>query len=318
MTLYRAVRAVADSGGDGPIDWDAAAEVAKASVDPGDLTLTAAERDGYARDVRAARERVREVAAIDFDLPETVEVQHRHHWIDANVETFRRVMKPVAEEMREAAFGAGVARTLNTGTMGATLAFLANNVLGQYDPLLLAESDDHALYFVHPNIGKVARALDIEEPRFRRWIAFHEVAHAAEFGAAPWLSDLLEERMQEGVEGLTEGRFDRAALKEVNVAMTAVEGYAELVMDRAFDEEYDDLRRKLDARRGGKGPIGKLVRRLLGLGMKREQYERGKAFFDAVADERGVHGASLVWERPENLPTDEELDHPERWLARGR
>jgi uncharacterized protein (DUF2342 family) len=333
MTLFRAVRAVAESGGDGPLDWDAAAAAAKAAVDPGDLSLSSRERDGYARDVRDARDRVREVAAVDFDLPATVEVQNRHHWIDANVETFRRVMEPLAEEMRGPAFGSGVARSVNTGTMGVTLAFLGNNVLGQYDPLLLADGaerssasdrgasrrdngNDHALYFVHPNIGRVAAALDVPEPRFRRWIAFHEVAHAAEFGAAPWLSAHLEERMQEGVEGLTEGRFDRGALREVNVAMTAVEGYAELLMDRAFDDEYDDLRRKLDERRGGKGPIGKLVRRLLGLGMKREQYERGKAFFDAVADERGVHGASVVWESPEHLPSDEELDHPERWLAR--
>jgi len=316
MTLFRAARAVAESSGDGPIDWDAAAAAAKASVEPGDLSLSSAEHDGYARDVRDARDRVREVAAVDFDLPATVEVQNRHHWIDANVETFRRVMEPLAEEMRGPAFGSGVARSVNTGTMGVTLAFLGNNVLGQYDPLLLAEGSDHALYFVHPNIGRVADALEVPEPRFRRWIAFHEVAHAAEFGAAPWLSAHLEERMQEGVEGLTEGRFDRGALREVNVAMTAVEGYAELLMDRAFDDEYDDLRRKLDERRGGKGPVGKLVRRLLGLGMKREQYERGKAFFDAVADERGVHGASVVWESPEHLPSDEELDHPERWLAR--
>jgi uncharacterized protein (DUF2342 family) len=50
--------------------------------------------------------------------------------------------------------------------------------------------------------------------------------------------------------------------------------------------------------------------------MKRQQYERGKAFFDAVADARGVAGAGVVWDRPENLPTDDELDHPERWLDR--
>jgi putative hydrolase len=87
-------------------------------------------------------------------------------------------------------------------------------------------------------------------------------------------------------------------------------------MDRAFDDQFDDLRRKLDERRGGQGPVAKLVRRLLGLGMKRRQYERGKAFFDAVADERGVAGASVVWNRPENLPTEDELDDPAAWLKR--
>lgn len=320
MNFYRSVRAVAGAGGDGPVDWNAAADAAKAVVEAGSVDLTASEEEGYARDVREARDRVRTVAALEFDLPATVEVQHRHHWIDANVGTFARVMAPLAEETGPVP---GAARSINTGSMAVALAFLGNNVLGQYDPLLLAEGDDHALYFVHPNILKIADLLDVDRDRFRRWIAFHEVAHAAEFGAAPWLSNYLEGHVQRGVEALADGNLAfarttdiRESMREVNVAMTAVEGYAELVMDRAFDDEYDDLRHKLDQRRQGRGPIARLVRRVLGLGMKRQQYERGKGFFDRVADERGVAGASRVWERKENLPTDEELDHPELWLAR--
>ena len=208
-----------------------------------------------------------------------------------------------------------VARTANTGSMAVMLGFLANNVLGQYDPLLLGD-DDHELYFLHPNIVSIADSLDVDLERFRRWIAFHEVAHAAEFGTAPWLSAHLERHIEETVSELAAGRFDRSALSELNATMTAVEGYAELVMDRAFDREYADLRAKLEERRRSVGPLSRLVRRLLGFGMKRRQYERGKAFFDAVADERGVSGAAVVWEAPENLPSDEELDEPGQWLAR--
>jgi len=313
MGLYRSVQAVAGASGDGPIDWTAVAEAAKSSTDPGSLALTDRQEQAYANDVRDARDRVREVADIGFDLPETVEIQNRHHWIDANVETFERVMRPVEQQ---AEIMPGAARIANTGSMAFALSFLGRNVLGQYDPLLLADGDDHALYFVHPNIERVAAMLAVEPDRFRRWIAFHEVAHAAEFGAAPWLSDHLESNMEEAIDALTEGSLNRASLGELDTTMTAVEGYAELVMDRAFDDEFDDLRRKLDERRGGQGPVAKLVRRLLGLGMKRRQYERGKAFFDAVADERGVAGASVVWDRPENLPTDDELDDPAAWLRR--
>jgi uncharacterized protein (DUF2342 family) len=315
MTIFGAVRAVADASrtGDGPVDWSAAAEASRATVSPGNIELTAQERQGYATDVRDARNRVREVTGLGFDLPETVEVQHRHHWIDANVETFRRVMEPLGQLDTDAL---GIARTTNTGSMAVMLSFLANNVLGQYDPLLLADGDDHALYFVHPNIERVAGSLEVEAERFRRWIAFHEVTHAAEFGAAPWLSDHLEERMEAAVADLTDGSLNREALGDLDTVMTAVEGYAELVMDRAFDDEYEDLRAKLEARRSGRGPLSKLVRRLLGLGMKRRQYERGKAFFDAVADARSVEAAGVVWSDPDLLPTDEELDNPEQWLAR--
>ncbi|MFC7227545.1 zinc-dependent metalloprotease [Salinirubellus salinus] len=313
MSLFRVVRAVADASGEGAVDWRAVSEAAKAATSPGSLALTDEQRAGYARDVEDARDRVRTVTGIGFDLPETVEVQHRHHWIDANVATFERVMEPLADEVGPLP---GLARSMNSGTMAISLAFLANNVLGQYDPLLLAEGEPHKLYFVHPNIEKVARSLRVDAPRFRRWIAFHEVTHAAEFGAAPWLPGRLEAAMQEAIEGLGEGKLDREAMRELDTTMTAVEGYAELVMDRAFDGEYADLRAKLEARRRGRGPIARLMRRFLGLGMKRQQYERGKAFFDAVADARGVEAASVVWSDPEFLPTSEELDDPSRWLAR--
>jgi len=315
MSLYRSVRAVTGASGTGAIDWDAVAEAAKASTDPGSLELSEAERSGYAADVREARDAVGAVGGVEFDVPRTVEVQNRHHWIDANVETFSRVMRPL-EEHTEVALP-GVSRVLNTGTMSFMLAFLGRNVLGQYDPLLLAEGDaDHALYFVHPNIRKVAETLDVEYDRFRRWIAFHEVTHAAEFGAAPWLSDHLEERMEEGIEALAGGGLDREAFRELDAAMTVVEGYAELLMDHAFDDEYADLRAKLDARRQGRGPIAQFVRRALGLGMKRRQYERGKAFFERVADLRGVEAANAVWASPDNLPTDAELDNPDAWVRR--
>jgi len=319
MNVFRSVRTVTTASGDGYVDWTAVAEAAKAGTEPGTLDLSDADREGYAADVRDARNRLRSLGDVEFDLPDTVEIQNRHHWIDANVDTFRRVMAPVERDGPRAIFP-GVTRVVNTGTLSFMLAFLGRNVLGQYDPLLLAETApadrDHALYFVHPNIVDVAAALDVAEPRFRRWIAFHEVSHAAEFGAAPWLSDHLETRLERGIDALAEGDLDREAFAELDTAMTAVEGYAELLMDRAFDDDYADLRAKLDARRQAGGPVARLVRRLLGLGLKRRQYERGAAFFRAVADARGLAGASAVWERPENLPTEAELDDPELWLAR--
>ncbi|WP_430505618.1 zinc-dependent metalloprotease [Haloparvum sp. PAK95] len=316
MNLFRSVRAITEASGDGVIDWEKAAESAKAGTDPGIVDLSTAEQEAYATDVRDARDRLRSVAGIEFDVPNTVQIQNRHHWIDANVETFRNVMAPIEDRVAPAA--PTLSRLANTGTMAVMLGFLGRNVLGQYDPLLLADDPnaDHELYFVHPNVVRVADELDVDYPRFRRWIAFHEVAHAAEFGAAPWLPDYLEARMEEGFDALTAGQLDREAFRELDAAMTAVEGYAELLMDRAFDEEYADLRRKLDERRQGGGPVAQLVRRLLGLGLKRRQYERGAAFFEAIEAERGVEAAGAVWERPENLPTSEELDDPAAWLRR--
>ena len=313
MSLYRSVRAVTGASGDGHVDWAAVTEAAQAATDPGRVDISHTERQGYADDVRDARNRVRAVTMLEFDLPERIEIQNRHHWLEANVATFQRVMAPLEEQV---AATPGVARIINTGTMAFTLSFLADHVLGQYDPLLLADGEDHALYFVRPNIKRVADALDVPYDRFRRWIAFHEVTHAAEFGTAPWLSGHLESAMDEAIRNLMAGRVDRDSLGQLDTTMTAVEGYAELVMDHAFDQEYADLRRKIEEKRQGRNPVEKLVRRLLGLSVKRRQYERGKEFFETVVSERDMAFAGRVWDNSENLPTDDELDNPSQWIRR--
>lgn len=327
MTIFESAAAVAGAEGDGALDWNAVAEAAKAATAPGDVAISEQEAEAYAADVRDARRGIREVSGLDFDVPETLEIQNRHHWLDANIETFQRIFDPIDER---AAVLPGVASSVNTATTAGALAFVSRNVLGQYDPLLLADAVEetstssrtqsdggaHGLYFVHPNIVRTANELDIAFPRFRRWIAFHEVTHAAEFGAAPWLSEYLGERLETGVDALADGDLQQEAFREMHVAMTAVEGYAELLMDEAFDGEYDDLRAKLDARRQGGNPLTKLFKRLLGFQLKREQYERGRAFFEAVAAERGLSGAGRVWDDPQCLPTDEEIEDPALWLAR--
>jgi hypothetical protein len=52
---------VANASGEGVVDWDAVTEAAKASTDPGSIDLGPEEREGYATDVRDARERVQSV-----------------------------------------------------------------------------------------------------------------------------------------------------------------------------------------------------------------------------------------------------------------
>ena len=314
MNLYRSVRAVTGaSEASGTVDWSAVSEAAAATTDPGRLSLTDAERRGYARDFRDARDLVGAAAGVEFDLPDEIEVQNRHHWVDANVATFRRVLGPLETQGPPAL--AGPTRVLNTGVMAVGVGFLARHVLGQYDPKPFSD-DDPALYVVHPNLVQTADALGVERDRFRRWIAFHEVTHAAEFAAAPWLAGHIEDGLTRAVDSLSAGRIDAQTLAELDATMTAVEGYAELLMDRAFDDETADLREKIEARRDGGGPVTRLLRRALGLGAKRRQYERGAAFFEAVADARGLAAATRVWDRPENLPTGDELDDPSAWLDR--
>ncbi|MFB6147193.1 MAG: zinc-dependent metalloprotease [Halobacteriaceae archaeon] len=314
MGLYRSAATVAGASGDGVVDWNAVREAAKQGTDPGKLSLSPETESAYAADVRAARDGVADLTGMSVDLPETVAVQDRHHWIDAATPTFRRTLAPL--DGRETALP-GVARVVNTASMATVVGFLARHVVGQYDPLLLAGEDaEHALYVVHPNLVEAADALGVDRDLFRRWIAFHEVTHAAEFATAPWLQPYLEDRVEDAVEALADGEFDVPQAGDLQTAMTVVEGYAELVMDRAFDRDASAMRAALEARRGGGGPLVSLFRRVLGIGLKREQYERGRAFFETVVDDHDLDTATLVWRDPDNLPTAAELDDPWRWVSR--
>lgn len=272
------------------------------------------ERAGYQRDVKDARQQIEQVSGLDFELPNRFQIQNRHHWISINIQSFERIMAPLSDQ--EISRFIRPVQTVNSGTMAVLLTLLGKNVLGQYDPLLLTDETDHGLYFVHPNIQHVGHELNVDMERFRRWIVFHEVTHAAEFGAAPWLSPYLEKRVHDGITSVAAGKFESTTFRELDATMTAVEGYAELLMDVAFDQEYHDLREKLDNRRRQAGPLSGLLRRLFGLDMKRRQYERGKVFFESIVTEYDLDTASTVWTTPENLPTWEEFDDPAKWIDR--
>ena len=55
---------------------------------------------------------------------------------------------------------------------------------------------------------------------------------------------------------------------------------------------------------------------VIGLDLKLRQYEQGKAFCDAVVTVGGIEALNRAWASPDALPTLEELDAPDRWLAR--
>lgn len=111
----------------------------------------------------------------------------------------------------------------------------------------------------------------------------------------------------------------REAISQIQALMTLLEGHAEAVMDgvgRTSINHVALLRRRFDRRRANPTTLQKFVRQLLGLDAKMRQYAAGRRFVDQVVAEHGVTGFNRVWERPANLPTETEIDHPEQWIAR--
>jgi coenzyme F420 biosynthesis associated uncharacterized protein len=338
------------------IDWSAAARVADFVAG----TPTAGQRLAGDLDALAAESEQLIVAytgmqpATALPPPEAVS---RPDWIAANLDSMRPLLDPVAGRVGEG-FGALAAPLrLVTGLVlaaqvGALTGYLAQRVLGQYDLALLDGDRDPRLLFVAPNLNEAAGKLNADRSELLRWVAFHEVTHAVQFAAVPWLRahlggmlrellDSLEVKvdrprarqlgwrleLREVVETLRSGDIvtlvlgheRRAVVDRLQATMAVVEGYAEHVMDAVGEDALDsaaELRNALERRRDGRPTLLRVFERLLGLEMKLRQYRDGKRFCDAVVADAGLGTLNRVWGAPEALPSLAELADPTSWIDR--
>ena len=242
-------------------------------------------------------------------------------------------------------------RWVTTRQLGFLLGFMGIRVLGQYDlALLSAEVAPGRLLFVEENIRATAKALGVPIGPFRTWIALHETTHAFEFEAHPWLRPYLAERLErqltlfgkdakglgrEALRGLGRslrgdsggehwierlmGPEQKALFRETQAVMSLLEGFSDYVMDevgRDLVPGVAQISARFHERRAKRTPFERSMLRLTGMDLKLEQYKKGERFVRAIADRRGPTALTRLWEGPETLPRDGEIDAPERWIAR--
>ena len=242
-------------------------------------------------------------------------------------------------------------RWVTNRQLGLLLGFMGTRVLGQYDLALLSvEVAPGRLLFVEENIRATARTLGVPLTSFRTWIALHETTHAFEFEAHPWLRPYLAERLErqlrlfstdarglgrEALRGLGrairgEGGGEhwmeqlmvpeqRVLFRETQAVMSLLEGFSDYVMDevgRDLVPDVERIRARFDERRTKRTPFERAMLRLTGLDLKMEQYKKGEAFVRAIAVDRGPAALARLWEGPETLPRDGEIEDPARWMVR--
>ncbi len=197
------------------IDWDVAVSTGVRWARPGPQVSLAEARQTVAelRELAVAVERpVREVTGLQSRVaPGQVAVVDRAGWIRANVDGFRVVLDPLAEQMRQRTPAAnasglvmGVGARVTGMQAGLILAYLSARVLGQYE-LFLPPGSGHngagepvgRLTLVAPNIVMVERELGVDPRDFRRWVCLHEETHRVQFTSVPWLRAYVQDQMTE-------------------------------------------------------------------------------------------------------------------------
>jgi coenzyme F420 biosynthesis associated uncharacterized protein len=287
-----------------------------------------------------------------LELPAVID---RREWIDLNLATFERLFERVEHLMNTAASedtpGRALARIVNRSIgnqqIGLLMSFLARKVLGQYDVSLLAAgpASRGRLHFVEPNIVATANAMRLPLDEFRTFIALHEATHAFEFEAYPWLRDHFAGLVAESIDRLAADSGGlatrlRAALanrgpghwlermmspaqletfQRTQALMSLLEGYSNHVMNAAGEQllpGFEQIHDRFERRNQGRGALERAIMRLTGLDLKMEQYQAGERFVDTIIASRDRGFLNRVWERPEHLPTLDEIRAPARWMAR--
>ena len=113
--------------------------------------------------------------------------------------------------------------------------------------------------------------------------------------------------------------LSKDAMSRLQAFMTLAEGYATFVMDAVGATSAVGARAAQGSdgrRRQSTSPGDALLERLLGLELKRRQYEEGVKFCRYVAGMRDIESLNRAWENPETLPTEEELADPDAWITR--
>jgi coenzyme F420 biosynthesis associated uncharacterized protein len=340
------------------IDWYVAQRIATFVAGTGDAELPTIDLQPLATE---SEERVVAYTGLEPARPlPPPEGISRREWVASNIDSMRSLLDPVLSmagknlgPLRPAIqIGVGVAMSAEVGIV---LGYLGQRVLGQYELVLLDEAVQERpprLLFVLPNLGQAMRNFGADERQFMTWVALHEVTHAVQFAAVPWLhghvAGLVKELLGSAevrleaprkvhlpnraevrrvgsalrhgdLISILTSKTERDLLDRVQAVMAVIEGHAEHVMDAVAPDlvpSLPRLRAAIDRRRRSQTGLSRILARLLGLDLKMRQYEQGKRFCDAVVEAGGVAALHHVFSGPEALPSLAELEDPASWLAR--
>lgn len=336
------------------VDWQTARDTGRRVGGPGPQTTPADRarlREDLAELVPRAETLVTDLTSLRAEgYRSRPWVMSRGEWVGANLEGLQRLLEPLAQRLvPEGSTRSPIRRKTFGVQIGGLLGYVSKKVLGQYDAFLPPD-DEGLIYFVGPNVIDAERRFALEHRDFRLWIALHETTHRLQFGSTPWLKPYLKGRIDEylgtvevdarqlmeqlrrAVEEIRGGTSpkgvngimllltpeQRELFKRMQATMSLLEGHASWVMNEVGSTTIRDLarmRRSLKQRRHA-GGMEKGFQRAIGFDQKVRQYDAGEAFVRGVVGRVGVEGLNRVWERPEALPSIDEIAAPERWIAR--
>jgi putative hydrolase len=235
--MLSSVQQIMTSGGDGPVNWELATQVARqAAATDGDPSIGEAQHRRVAEALRTAELWLDRVC----DLPATTartQAWSRAEWIENTLPVWKQVVEPVANSVGDAMAAAltqqapeelqgmlggampmmrKLGGTFFGAQLGQALGALSREVVGGGDiglPLLPAGRTA----LVPANMTELGGGLGLPDDEVRLYLALREAAHARLFSGVPWLRAHLLSAVEEYARGIVidTGRIE-AAVRELD------------------------------------------------------------------------------------------------------
>lgn len=369
IPLFRELQRILASS-EGPVNFEIARQIAgtiaTASPDP---TPSPGSTRELADGVRAAEALVVGYTRLGLDEPLPTRTTGRASWVLAALDGWKWLLETLAGKFTAQLSGAGarsgddpanpmaqmmgqIAPLLLGIQTGTVVGHLSMDALARHDPPIPWD-DEGAMFFVTPNLDRIASEYDFDPSLLRRWLALHEVAHQVIVVSTPWVAryhrsllvaliesieidtEDMERRLIDlqsgGAEALQSGagmdqlipvaqtdRY-RRALSNVRSFLAIFDGYAEHAADAVSGSLLGDTSRIDEgmSRQRATSSQGKaMLASVLGIERDRALETAGQTFCNAVVQLKGMAALNTLWAAPDNLPLLEEIKDPFAWIER--
>jgi len=220
--MLSSVQQLLTTGGDGPVNWDLATQVARqAAAEGGDPSIGEAQQRRVAEALRTADLWLDRVCELPAATART-EAWSRAEWIENTLPVWKGGVEPVANSVGEAMATAltqqapeevravlgnalpmmrKMGGTFFGAQLGQALGALSREVIGGGDiglPLLPAGR----VALIPANLTEFGSGLGLEEDEVRLYLALREAAHARLVAGVPWLRAHLLAAVEEYARGI--------------------------------------------------------------------------------------------------------------------
>ena len=208
--IFQQVQAMFSAQSEGPVNWKLAHDTARqAAAAEGDPTVGASAK----REVDEALH----VAGLWLDsatefgpTSAAVRAWSRAEWVEATMDSWRRLTEPVAVSISQALSDAistqmpeemksmlGGATSMLANMGGAMFGMQLGQAVGALSREVLSSTDiglplaENTLALLPANVARFSEGLDVPDTEVRLFLAVREAAHARLFAHAPWLASHL-------------------------------------------------------------------------------------------------------------------------------